>query len=90
MHTRPVVFSGNKLILNLSTSAAGSIKVALQDIDHKEIKGFGIKDAEPIFGDTIEREVGWKGDPDLSKLAGRSVRIRFVLNEADLFSFQFE
>ena len=90
LQTRPVSFSGNKLVLNLATSAVGSIKVALQDIDHKEIKGFGIKDAEPIFGDTIEREVKWKGNPDLSKLAGRPVRIRFVLNEADIYSFQFE
>jgi hypothetical protein len=90
LQTPPVMFSGNKLVLNLSTSAAGSIKVALQDIDHKEIKGFGINDAEPIYGDTIDREVKWKGNPDLSKLAGRPVRIRFVLDEADLYSFQFE
>ena len=78
------------MVLNLATSAVGFIKVVLQDIDYKEIKGFGIKDAEPIFGDAIEREVRWKGNPDLSKLAGRPVRIRFVLNEADLYSFQFK
>lgn len=90
LQTRPSIFSGNKMVLNLATSAVGFIKVVLQDIDYKEIKGFGIKDAEPIFGDAIEREVRWKGNPDLSKLAGRPVRIRFVLNEADLYSFQFK
>ena len=89
LRTRPVIFQGKNLFLNLSTSAVGFIKVAIRDLDHKEIEGFGINDALPVFGDSIERKVGWKGDPDLSKLAGRPVRLRFVLKETDLFAFQF-
>ena len=90
LRTRPVVFSGDQLVLNLATSAVGFIKVVLQDVDYNEIDGFGINDAAPIFGDAIEREATWQGNPDLSKLEGRPVRIRFVLKEADLFSFQFK
>ena len=31
----------------------------------------------------------WKGDPDLSALAGKPVRLRFVLKECDLYSYRF-
>ncbi len=89
LRTRPIVFAGKELFLNFATSAHGTIKVALQDIDYREIAGFGYGDSIGIFGDTIERKVSWRGDPDLSKLAGRPVRLRFVMREADLFSFQF-
>ena len=40
MITRPLTFTGNKLTLNFSTSAAGGVKVELQDIDGKAIPGF--------------------------------------------------
>jgi hypothetical protein len=39
--------------------------------------------------DDIARRVEWKGDADLGELAGKSVRLRFVLKDADLFSFRF-
>ena len=31
----------------------------------------------------------WKGKSDLSSLAGKSVRLRFVMKDADLFSLKF-
>lgn len=86
---RPIVFEGKRLVVHTSASAAGLIKVVLLDADGKEYPGFGINDAQSMFGDTIEREVQWKGAPDLSQLAGRPVEIRFILKEADLFSFWF-
>lgn len=73
----------------LATSAVGFVKIVIRDVDHKEIEGFGIDDAVPVFGDSVERKVTWEGNPDLSKLAGKPVPLRFVLKEADLFSFQF-
>ena len=43
-----------------------------------------------IFGKVhIERAVKWKEGSDLGALAGRPVRLRFVMREADLFSFRF-
>ena len=51
---------------------------------------FSLADAEPQFGDSIERTVIWKNSSDVSSLAGRPVRLRFVLNDADLYSFKFE
>ncbi len=89
LRTNPIVFDGGEMVLNLATSANGFIKAVIRDVNHKEIEGFGMSDAIAVFGDSLERKVRWKGDPDLSKLAGKPVRLRFVLKEADLFSFQF-
>ena len=33
--------------------------------------------------------VRWSGGPDLSRLAGIPLRLRFVLKDADLYSLQF-
>lgn len=89
VHTKPLSFDGKELLLNFATSARGHILVAIHDEDDRLIEGFGIDDAVPIFGDSIDRKARWKGDPDLTKLAGKPVRLRFVLREADLFSIQF-
>ena len=42
-----------------------------------------------IFGDAIEYPVRWKQGSDVSSLAGKAVRLRFVLREADLFALRF-
>ena len=43
----------------------------------------------PVFGDDLDRQVSWKAGPDVSKLAGKPVRLRFVLKDADLYSMRF-
>ena len=43
----------------------------------------------PVFGDAIERQVTWKNGGDVSALAGRPVRLRFVLKDADLYALRF-
>lgn len=89
MLTRPLRFSGSKLELNCSTSAAGGIRVEIQDAEGKPISGFAIADSIEILGDDIARVVTWKGGAPLSKLAGRTVRLRFVMRDADLYSLRF-
>lgn len=88
--TKPLVFSGGRLMLNFSTSAAGGVRVEIQDAKGAPVPGFALEDAETLYGDSIARAFKWKGDPDLSKLAGQPVRLRMVLQEADVFSFQFK
>ncbi|CAL1519379.1 hypothetical protein [Chitinophaga sp. MM2321] len=88
--TRPVTFTGKNLLLNFSTSAAGEIKVELQDKHGKPIPGFTLNDCEPVFGDTIERPVYWKKGADVSKLKGKTIRVRFVMKDADLYAFRFK
>ncbi len=88
--TKPLVFSGDRLVINYSTSAAGSIRVEVQAPDGKPLDGFRLTDCPEIFGDSLERTVAWKGGADVSKLAGRPVRLRFVMKDADLYSLRFQ
>jgi hypothetical protein len=87
--TKPLVFGGRTLELNFSTSAAGSIRVELQDAAGTPIPGHALADCDEIFGDALERPVTWKDDPDLHELAGRPIRLRIVMQDADLYSLRF-
>ncbi|MCH2125648.1 MAG: hypothetical protein MK165_12690 [Pirellulaceae bacterium] len=89
LFTRPVEFVGGMLSLNFSTSAAGSVKVELQDAQGQPLPGFQLKDCDELFGDTLDRKVSWQGNTDVSSVAGKTVRLRFSLHDADLYSFQF-
>ncbi len=88
--TKPITFTGSKLALNFSTSAAGSVRVEIQDVEGKPLPGFSLADCEETFGDAIERTVVWKGGRDVSALAGKPIRLRFALKDADLFAYQFQ
>ncbi len=88
MLTRPLVFEGDELVLNFATSAAGSIRVEVQSPDGQPIPGFALDDCHEVFGDALARPVTWK-EASVGTLAGRPVRLRFVLNDADLYSLQF-
>ena len=87
--TRPIVFEGGHLTINYSTSAAGSIYVEIQDAKGTPLAGRSLADCHEIFGDQIERTVAWKDGFSTKKLAGTPVRLRFVLKDADLYSFRF-
>jgi hypothetical protein len=87
--TKPFRFSGNQLEINYSTSGAGRIRVELQDEAAQPVAGFGLDDCEVIYGDDISRVVKWQQGADVSRMAGKPVRLRFVMNEADLFSLKF-
>lgn len=88
--TKPVLFSGENLMLNFSSSAAGDIRVELQDEAGYPRPGYTLDDCFPVFGDSLEKMVVWKNGSDLSPLEGKPLRIRFVLKDADLYSFQFK
>jgi len=88
--TKPIRFSGASLHLNGSTSAAGGIRVEVQDADGSALDGFGANACDEWIGDWIDRKVSWAGRSDVSALAGKTVRLRFVLRDADLFAIKFE
>jgi hypothetical protein len=90
LQTKPVVFDGTQLELNFATSAAGSIRVEIQDTNGKPLDGFSLADCPELFGDTIARTVVWKDDSkDVSSLAGKPVRLLFEVKDADIYSFRF-
>lgn len=89
MVTWPLQFSGGTLKLNYATSAGGSVRVELQDADGRPLPGFTLSECRVLVGDTLDQTVTWTNGNDVSSLAGKAVRLRFVLQEADLFAIQF-
>ncbi len=95
MTTRLITFDKSKgdtpveLELNLATSAAGSVQYELLDESGTAIPGFTLKESEEFYGDELAHTATWKGKTDLSQLAGKPVRVRFVLKDADLYSLRF-
>jgi hypothetical protein len=87
--TRPIRFDGEQLKINFETSAAGSVQVEVQDADGKPIPGFTVAECPSLFGNSTEYAVQWKSKARLSDLAGKPVRLHFVLRDADLYAFQF-
>jgi len=87
--THPLTFAGRELVLNYSTSAMGSVQVEIRDAAGKPLPGFSLDQCPAIYGDELEHVVAWEAGTDVSSLAGRPVRLRFILRDADLFSLQF-
>lgn len=84
-----LLFRGNRLRLNIDTGSMGTAFVELQDEEGRPIPGRSFADCEEIGGNFLDQVVYWKGDPDVSALAGRPVRIHLKLKRAKLFAFQF-
>jgi hypothetical protein len=87
--TQPLRFTGKALELNCRTAANGSLRVEIQDADGKPLPRFSLADCQPMTGDDIARIVKWKGGVSVSALASKPVRLRFVMEDADLFSMKF-
>lgn len=87
--TRLIRFAGKSLSINFSTSAAGNVRVELVDAEGKPYPGYAFDDCDELFGDTLDRTVTWREKPDLNSLAGKAVKVRFRLRDADLFSYRF-
>ena len=87
--TRPLRFQGGRLSINFSTSAVGTLRAELQTVEGKPVEGFAMQDCLPLYGDSLQGIIRWKGGTDVSKLAGRPLRILFQLKDADLYSIKF-
>ncbi|MBK9166576.1 MAG: hypothetical protein IPM24_03830 [Bryobacterales bacterium] len=87
--SKPFLYQGASLTVNFSTSAGGELRFELQDPTGRALPGCAAGDCETMFGDALEQRVAWKGKPDLRKWAGKPVRFRVLLKDADLYSFRF-
>jgi len=85
--TKPLVFEGEKLELNVV--ARQPARVALLEESGRAYKGFALEDCHPVRGDSVRWNVTWKGNPDLKQLAGKTVRVKIELQDAKLYALQF-
>jgi hypothetical protein len=88
--TKPLTFHGKELALNFSSSAAGHIRVELQDSVGHPLSGFGLADSDELFGDTLQRVVTWRNKSDVSALAGCPIRVHIAMRDADIYSLRFQ
>lgn len=87
--TKPLTFSGSRLLVNLSTSAVGELSVEVQRPDGSTIAGFELSSSVATFGDGLDLEAKWQSGRSLRELAGQPVRLRMSLKDADLYSLRF-
>ena len=101
--TKPLVFEGTRLQLNMATGSGGSVRVEIQDENGKPLQGYSAEDACELSGNYIRTLASWRaqavpnmgrtrqpvGDTNVGPLAGRPVKLRFVMRDAKLYSFQF-
>lgn len=88
--TQPVKITGEHLALNLDTGALGSLRVGLQEADGKAVPGFGIDDCETLRINATGVHATWKGNPSLSALKGRELRLVLAGSRAKVYSFYFQ
>lgn len=87
--TPQIIFEGGNLLLNFVTAEGGSVRVEVQDIEGNPIPSFEAEGCVALSGDEIAGNVQWAGFPHLYSLEGQPVRLRFILENADLYSFRF-
>ena len=90
MITKPILFSGLELVVNFAASAVGSVGVEILDAEGRPYRDLSLGDHCAMIGDEINGRARWKNCANLAKLAGSPVRLRWVLRDADLFSFRFQ
>lgn len=82
--TVPLIFTGDHLELNASTTTGGEISVELLDADGKAIAR-----SKSITGDNLRQVAAWETPLQLAAWAGKPVALRFRLREAQLYAFAF-
>ncbi len=80
--TKPIVIGGEEMLLNFATSAAGGIRVYVCDENGNELEGY---ESYTVFGDSVDRPVEFA--KPLAEIAGKTVRLKFKMKDADIYSF---
>ena len=80
MVTKPLRYIGKNLELNYATSAAGFVRVTLEDAGGAKLAG-----SVELIGDRIARTVLWEGGGDVAAWSGKPVRLRFRMKDAEVF-----
>ncbi len=89
--TTPLLrFNGEQLLLNINTSACGELRVELLDEQGQAIPKFTLQDCDLVHtANETSRVVKWRGESSVQELAGKPVRLHFVMRDLDLYAFQF-
>jgi hypothetical protein len=88
--TKPLIFKGNRLAINIDTDAVGYAQVGFLDENGNSIEGFAVDECVYINGDFLEKEIEWmQRGKDISELAGKTVQLVFKMRGSKLYALQF-
>ncbi|MSU50992.1 MAG: hypothetical protein EXS37_18185 [Opitutus sp.] len=88
--SRPLIFSGKRLVLNVDTHASGWLQVGFRKPDGSPIPGFGLDECVYVNGNELRYAVEWlPHGKDVSALAGQTVQLVVRMRGASVFALQF-
>jgi hypothetical protein len=89
--TQPFRCNGDRLFIN-AAAKNGSIRVEALDERGAPIAGFDAKSCQVVSADTLVAKnsgwIHWTAEPNLRRLTGKQIQLRFILQNARLYSFR--
>ena len=79
--TEPFTLTGDKLFVNSFGHKNGSLRVDVLATNQKVLAR-----SSALTGDQLRGEVRWSQN-DIAKLKGKTVQLRFTLNDSNLYSY---
>ena len=97
--TQPLLSWGDTVVVNAACRGYGSLRAEILDEAGAVVPGYAAEECEPFRGDAVEHVLRWNGRAELRGGAGagagagevevpRFRRIRFLLRDAELYSFR--
>lgn len=85
--TKPIIFTGKAINVNVKLNNGGSLiaEVLSKDGDKEKV----VLQSVPIVGDNVSSTLKWEDGKELSLFSGQEVVLRFRLKNGDLFSYWF-
>ena len=81
--TKPFVYDGEQLYINMETAALGYLYIALIDENGSRIE------SGEVFGNRIDRYIPFEGDT-VKEWAGKPVTMEVRMRDADLYAIRFQ
>jgi hypothetical protein len=85
--TRREVFRTPRVLINARTRGEGYVAAELLDRHNRVIKGFSRKESIPFKGDSARWTLSWRTGKFPEERPGIDRKIRFLLRNADLYSY---
>jgi hypothetical protein len=90
VETRAIRFDGGHMFVNADASRGEIVAEVLDARGREVLKGWSRGQAHALKGNQLRGELSWQGHPGVRELRGQTVRVRFHLRNADLYSFWIE
>ncbi len=85
----PIEVVGSELHINVD-AWRGSVRAELLDAgDGRSLAGYTMEECLPVAVDEVNEPLRWKDKKGVADLAGKTVRIRFSILNAELYAFWF-